>query len=242
MMRRPSSGSVSQRSSHTGNTSRRWLPTIADVHLAAVDEALDEGVGPDALVDEPHPLDQPLVIVDDRGARDADRGLLRQRLDDERERQPLGTADLASDAHDHELRHRDAVRRRAASWTAPCRGRASARAGCSRCTARAAARGSSTTFLSNTPTPWNDSSRLKTMCGFHSSTALRMTPRSSSTPSCRTSWPMERSVSATSNSIFHVGLGDVDPAHVVRRDQAGVHQREDAQRFHSATRCRPLCR
>ncbi len=41
------------------------------------------------------------------------------------------------------------------------------------------------------------------MCGFHSSTAWRIMPRSCCTPSGRTSCPISRSVLTTSYSVFH---------------------------------------
>ena len=58
---------------------------------AMLDE-IHQGIGADALVDEGHALLQLLVAVDDRGLGDPDRGLLRQRLHDERERQVLVAA------------------------------------------------------------------------------------------------------------------------------------------------------
>ena len=58
-------------------------------------------------------------------------------------------------------------------------------------------------FWSNTPTSVKFSIRLKTMCGANSLVALRITERSSATPTTRTSCPITWSVFLTSNSVFH---------------------------------------
>ena len=88
---------------------QRLVAEDADVELAAVDVLLDDRRRADAFVDERDALLQLLVAVDDRRLRDADRGFLRQRLHDQRERQPLGPADRPADAEHLELGHRDAV-------------------------------------------------------------------------------------------------------------------------------------
>src|SRR5581483_185197 len=49
----------------------------------------------------------------------------------------------------------------------------------------------------------NPSSRLNAMCCFHSSCSRRISPRSSWTPSARTSCPMAVSVEMTSYSVRH---------------------------------------
>ena len=120
---------------------QRLVAEDADVELAALDVLLDDGGGADALVDERDALLQLLVAVDDRRLRDADRRFLRQRLHDQRERQPLGPADRPADAERPRTPAPGCGDRRAASSTATCRAPAAGRADCSRCRAASAARG-----------------------------------------------------------------------------------------------------
>ena len=84
-MRQRFSGICANDISHTGSTSSRSLPMHADVQLAAVDELLDDRRGAEALVDELHALRELVLVLDDRGLRDAGRRLEEQRLDDQRE-------------------------------------------------------------------------------------------------------------------------------------------------------------
>ena len=69
---------------------RLVVPHHADVELAAGDELLDDRVGLDAIVDEGHALLERVVVAHDRRLRDADRRVLVQRLDDQREAQIAG--------------------------------------------------------------------------------------------------------------------------------------------------------
>ena len=104
-----SAGMFVKKSSQTGQRLERLIAEDADIELAAFDVLLGDGRRADAFVHERDPLLQLLVGVDDRGLRDADRRLLRQRLDDQREGQALGPANRPADAEDLELRHLDAV-------------------------------------------------------------------------------------------------------------------------------------
>ena len=61
------------------------------------------------LVDEGDALRQLLVRVHDRSLRDADRAVVNQRLDEQREREPAGAAHLPAEREDVEARDVDAV-------------------------------------------------------------------------------------------------------------------------------------
>ena len=95
--------------SHTGSALQPVVPQHAHVQLATIDVALDDGLGADTLVDEPDALAQGRFVLDNRRLRDADRGLLRERLDDERERQPFPDARQVAHPNHGELGGRNAV-------------------------------------------------------------------------------------------------------------------------------------
>ncbi len=59
-----------------------------------------------------------------------------------------------------------------------------------------------TTFCAYSVSPWNSSSRLKTISGFQSSTASRIGVSSDCTPIMRTSCPLPFNVLMTSYSVF----------------------------------------
>ncbi|MEN8377104.1 MAG: hypothetical protein ABFS34_16895, partial [Gemmatimonadota bacterium] len=76
----------------------------ADVELAPVDVLLGDGVRADLLPDEAHALGELVVVVDDRGARDPERGLLAERLDEQGEVEVRRALDPASLAEHREAR------------------------------------------------------------------------------------------------------------------------------------------
>ena len=115
------SGMLANVISQTGSTCSRWLPRIAAVEFATLDESLDDRIGPDRLVDELHAFAQVRLVVHHRRLRDADRRFLRQRLDDHRERAGAWAGALCGRARRPRTRASECGGSAAASSRAPCR-------------------------------------------------------------------------------------------------------------------------
>src|SRR5450432_2795854 len=88
---------------------RGIVPHDADVELAPRDELLDDRVGLDALMNESDAFLERVVARDHRGLRDANRRVLVQRLDDQREPEIAGSLNRIAAVADHEVRDPDAL-------------------------------------------------------------------------------------------------------------------------------------
>ena len=78
--------------SHTGNTSSRSLPITPTYSSRPSMNCSTMAAVPRLVVDELHAPGELLVVLDDRRLRDAGRRLEEERLDDQREVQPLAAA------------------------------------------------------------------------------------------------------------------------------------------------------
>ena len=194
-----------------------------------------------------HALAQLLLVADDRRLRDADRGLLRQRLHDERERQALGGTRTLRPRR-NTVKSGTGMRWYASSFFDSDLSRDSSRPrGLQPGVGHAQQLEVADDVLVEQVDVVEASSRLKTIVGFHSSIAWRIGLSSSWMPSGLTSWPFSSQRRDDVELGLPLGVHDVDAAWCRRAAQVLVDEHEDALAFHrwtphSATRWPPLCR
>src|SRR5262245_60020207 len=211
----------------------------ADVELAAVDVALDDRVGAQALVDEGDALGHLVVVVDERFLRDARGAFLGERLHDERELEPSRPPHSAAHAEDGELGHRDAmVGQQLLRDALVARQHEAARVAAGVRHAEQLEVADDVLVVDRDVVEVLEQVehrlRLELVQGVadHAQVAahpeaLHLVPQLP-----------ERADDVELGLPFH--LGDVDALHVVRGNQRFVHEGQQAQLLHRATRCRPL--
>ena len=177
---------------------------------------------------------------DERRLRDARGALLGERLDDQREREPARPPHGAAHAEDGELRHRDAVVGQQLLRDAlVARQHQAARvaAGVGHAQQLEVADHVLVVDRHVVEVLQQVEDHVRLQLG---RAAVRIAPRSLPTPRHCTSWPelAQRADDVELGLPFDVG--DVDALHVVGRHQLLVHQGQQAQLLHRATRCRPL--
>ncbi len=181
-----------------------------------------------AFVDEGDALGQLLVVLDHRRLRDAGGRLEEQRLHDQRKPELARQHGLAAGPHDREVRHRHAV-----VGEQLLRQRLVARQDQAARVAAGVGQAQQLQVADDVLIEGGDAGerlqqveddvRLERRDGGRGCRC-----RSSWTPRTRTSWPISRSVSMTSNSIFHSASRTSMPLVCAGRHQVVVHERQDA--------------
>ncbi len=92
-----------------GKTLTPVVSQYTDIKLPPIYVLLDDGIRPDALMDETDAFTQLLVVLDDGGLGYADGAVVRKRFDDEGKRQPFRSLDLTALAEHAELGNVDTV-------------------------------------------------------------------------------------------------------------------------------------
>ena len=102
--------SVPKSSSHAGQCGQPLVAEHADVEFAPVDVLFHERVAARLVVDEFDALAQSRHVLDHGGLRDAERGVVGRRLDEQREAQSTRLPKALPDREQLEARRRDAMR------------------------------------------------------------------------------------------------------------------------------------